>query len=71
MRVFLEHRASSLFYIYNGLTSCEIAEKSNDGKYEIFVSLTDRQTDGQTDETFAVISFVKYLLIVIGPYNTY
>ena len=46
LRVFLENRASSLFYIYNVLTSCEISEKSNDGKYENFLSLTDRQTDG-------------------------
>ena len=30
LRVFLENRASSLFYIYNVLTSCEISEKSND-----------------------------------------
>ena len=47
LRVFLENRASSLFYIYDGLTSCEFSEKSNDGKYENFChGLTDRQTDG-------------------------
>ena len=49
LRVFLENRASSLFYIYNVLTSCEISEKSNDGKYENFLLLTDRRTDRQTD----------------------
>ena len=40
-RVFLENRASSLFYIYIGLTSCNVSEKSNDGKYENFLLLTD------------------------------
>ena len=37
------------FYIYNGLTSCNVSEKTNDGKYENFLLLTDgtgRLTDG-------------------------
>ena len=29
LRVFLENRASSLFYIYNGITSCNISGKTN------------------------------------------
>ena len=41
LRFFGENRASSLFYIYDGLTSCEFSEKSNDGKYENFLSRTD------------------------------
>ena len=45
LRVFLENRASSLFYIYNGLTSCNVSEKTNDGKYENFLLRTDGQTD--------------------------
>ena len=48
LRVFLENRASSLFYIYNGLTSCNVSEKTNDWNYENFLSLTDRQTDRLT-----------------------
>ena len=43
---FLRNRASSLFYIYQSLTSCKKSEKSNDGKYENF---WDRRTDGRTD----------------------
>ena len=46
--VFLENRALSLFNIYNGLTSCEISEKSDDGKYENFLLQTDWLTDWQT-----------------------
>jgi len=47
---FLRNRASSLFYIYQSLTSCKKSGKSNDGKYENFWDRqTDRRTDGQTD----------------------
>ena len=45
-KFFFENRASSLFYIYQSLTSCKKSRKSNDGKYENF---WDRQTDRQTD----------------------
>ena len=48
LRVFLENQASSLFYIYNGLTSCNVSEQTNDGKYENFLSLTDWLTDRLT-----------------------
>ena len=44
---FLRNRASSLFYIYQSLTSCKKSEKSNGGKYENFWDgQTDRRTDG-------------------------
>ena len=44
---FLRNRASSLFYIYQSLTSCKKSEKSNGGKYENFWERrTDRWTDG-------------------------
>ena len=56
LRVFLENRASSLFYIYNGLTSCNVSQKTNDGKYENFLSQTDRQTDRLTDDLNAIHS---------------
>ena len=43
-----ENRASSLFYIYQSLTSCKKSEKSNGGKYENFWDgQTDRRTDGR------------------------
>jgi len=46
----LENRASSLFYIYQRLTSCKKSEKSNGGKLENFALRTDGQTDGLTSE---------------------
>ena len=46
-KFFFENRASSLFYIYQSLTSCKKSRKSNDGKYENFWDgQTDRRTDG-------------------------
>ena len=43
---FFKNRASSLFYIWNRLTSCKKAKKSYGGKYENFASRTDGQTRG-------------------------
>ena len=45
MRVFLENWALVLFYIYDGLTSYNVSEKTNDGKYENFLSRTEVLTD--------------------------
>ena len=53
-KFFFENRASSLFYIYQSLTSCKKSEKSNDGKYENF---WDRRTDRRTDCFVFVCTF--------------
>ena len=62
LRVFLENRASSLFYIYSGLTSCNVSEKTNGGKYENFLS----QTDGLTDRRCWIHKDSWRVLIVVN-----
>ena len=61
---FGKNRASSLFYIYNRLTCCKKAEKSNDGKYDNFC---DRGR-GRRERTEAILKDQSVGPITINTY---